>query len=127
MTSVSFDCPGTTPARGYQILLLSLLTRHRPLTDILYVCEVINSRTSVTKKLNLPEEVFSHPTDHLFLTCPSEFIGCVDGVVGVAARVASVQLPWLTSEVEPSPDLTNHITGLETMMSEMQQRVRGSI
>ncbi|XP_063329560.1 regulator of G-protein signaling 9-binding protein [Pelmatolapia mariae] len=49
--------------------------------------------------------------------------GCVDGVVGVAARVASVQLPWLTSEVEPSPDLTNHITGLETMMSEMQQRV----
>ncbi|XP_005753723.1 regulator of G-protein signaling 9-binding protein, partial [Pundamilia nyererei] len=66
---------------------------------------------------------FSHPPDHLFLTCPSEFIGCVDGVVGVAARVASVQLPWLTSEVEPSPDLTNHITGLETMMSEMQQRV----
>ncbi|XP_076740518.1 regulator of G-protein signaling 9-binding protein isoform X2 [Maylandia zebra] len=49
--------------------------------------------------------------------------GCVDGVVGVAVRVASVQLPWLTSEVEPSPDLTNHITGLETMMSEMQQRV----
>lgn len=48
-------------------------------------------------------------------------------MVGVAARVASVQLPWLTSEVEPSPDLTNHITGLETMMSEMQQRVRGSI
>ncbi|XP_059183920.1 regulator of G-protein signaling 9-binding protein [Centropristis striata] len=49
--------------------------------------------------------------------------GCIDGVVGVAARVASVQAPWLTLEEEPSPDLTNHITGLEIMLSEMQLRV----
>ncbi|XP_042371431.1 regulator of G-protein signaling 9-binding protein-like, partial [Plectropomus leopardus] len=49
--------------------------------------------------------------------------GCVDGVVGVAARVASVQAPWISLEDEPSPDLTNHIVGLETMLSEMQLRV----
>ncbi|XP_070708063.1 regulator of G-protein signaling 9-binding protein [Pempheris klunzingeri] len=49
--------------------------------------------------------------------------GCIDGVVGVAARVASVQAPWLTLEEEPSPDLTNHIAGLEAMLSEMQLRV----
>ncbi|XP_049437280.1 regulator of G-protein signaling 9-binding protein [Epinephelus fuscoguttatus] len=49
--------------------------------------------------------------------------GCIDGVVGVAARVASVQAPWLTLEEEPSPDLTSHIAGLETMLSEMQLRV----
>nr|XP_046241128.1 regulator of G-protein signaling 9-binding protein [Scatophagus argus] len=49
--------------------------------------------------------------------------GCVDGMVGVAARVASVQVPWLTLKEEPSPDLTNHIAGLEAMLSEMQLRV----
>ncbi|XP_069544045.1 regulator of G-protein signaling 9-binding protein [Brachyistius frenatus] len=49
--------------------------------------------------------------------------GCIDGVVGVAARVASVQVPWLTLEEEPNPDLTNHIRGLEAMLSEMQSRV----
>ncbi|XP_039652633.1 regulator of G-protein signaling 9-binding protein [Perca fluviatilis] len=49
--------------------------------------------------------------------------GCIDGVVGVAARVALVQAPWLTLEEEPSPDLTNHIAGLEAMLSEMQLRV----
>lgn len=48
----------------------------------------------------------------------------MDGVVGVAARVALVQVPWLTLEEEPSPDLTNHIAGLESMLSEMQLRVR---
>ncbi|XP_030277009.1 regulator of G-protein signaling 9-binding protein isoform X3 [Sparus aurata] len=50
--------------------------------------------------------------------------GCIDGIVGVAARVASVQAPWLTLEEEPSPDLSNHIAGLEIMLSEMQLRVR---
>ncbi|XP_074508088.1 regulator of G-protein signaling 9-binding protein [Sebastes fasciatus] len=49
--------------------------------------------------------------------------GCIDGVVGVAARVASVQAPWITLEEELSPDLINHIAGLEAMLSEMQLRV----
>ncbi|KAK5934726.1 hypothetical protein CgunFtcFv8_015095 [Champsocephalus gunnari] len=49
--------------------------------------------------------------------------GCMDGVVAVAARVASVQAPWLTMEEEQSPDLTNHIAELEAMLSEMQLRV----
>ncbi|KAK1901594.1 Regulator of G-protein signaling 9-binding protein [Dissostichus eleginoides] len=49
--------------------------------------------------------------------------GCMDGVVAVAARVASVQAPWLTMEEEQSPDLTNHIAELEAMQSEMQLRV----
>ncbi|XP_029990941.1 regulator of G-protein signaling 9-binding protein [Sphaeramia orbicularis] len=49
--------------------------------------------------------------------------GCLDGVVGVAARVASVQAPWLTLEEESIPDLTNHITGLEAILSDMQLRV----
>ncbi|XP_039972040.1 regulator of G-protein signaling 9-binding protein [Xiphias gladius] len=49
--------------------------------------------------------------------------GCIDGVVGVAARVALVQVPWLTLEEELSPDLTNHLAGLEAMLSEMQLRV----
>ncbi|XP_078105656.1 regulator of G-protein signaling 9-binding protein isoform X2 [Sander vitreus] len=49
--------------------------------------------------------------------------GCIDGVVGVASRVALVQAPWLTLEEEPSPDLTNHIAGLEAMLSEMQLKV----
>ncbi|KAI9514358.1 hypothetical protein NQZ68_034160 [Dissostichus eleginoides] len=47
----------------------------------------------------------------------------MDGVVAVAARVASVQAPWLTMEEEQSPDLTNHIAELEAMQSEMQLRV----
>lgn len=45
-------------------------------------------------------------------------------MVGVAARVASAQAPWLTLEEEPSPDLTNHIVGLEAMLTEIQLRVR---
>ncbi|XP_058488271.1 regulator of G-protein signaling 9-binding protein [Solea solea] len=49
--------------------------------------------------------------------------GCMDGVVGVAAQVALVQVPWLTLEEEPSPDLTCHISGLEDMLTEMQRRV----
>ncbi|XP_020513633.3 regulator of G-protein signaling 9-binding protein [Labrus bergylta] len=49
--------------------------------------------------------------------------GCIDGVVGVAARVASAQVPWLTLEEEPIPELADHIAGLETMLSEMQLRV----
>ncbi|XP_068578068.1 regulator of G-protein signaling 9-binding protein [Cebidichthys violaceus] len=49
--------------------------------------------------------------------------GCIDGVVGLAARVALIQVPWLTLEEVPSPDLTNHIAALEAMLSEMQMRV----
>ncbi|XP_047437819.1 regulator of G-protein signaling 9-binding protein isoform X2 [Mugil cephalus] len=49
--------------------------------------------------------------------------GCTDGVVGVTARVALVQVPWITLEEEPSLDLTNHIAGLEATLSEMQLRV----
>ncbi|XP_038149108.1 regulator of G-protein signaling 9-binding protein [Cyprinodon tularosa] len=49
--------------------------------------------------------------------------GCTDGLVGLAARVALVQIPWLVLEEEPSPDLTNHIAGLESLLSELQQRV----
>uniref|UniRef100_A0A3Q3LU92 Zgc:109913 n=1 Tax=Mastacembelus armatus TaxID=205130 RepID=A0A3Q3LU92_9TELE len=49
--------------------------------------------------------------------------GCIDGVVGVAARAAAVQVPWLTLKEELSPDLTNHITELEEMLSEMQLKV----
>ncbi|KAM4740419.1 regulator of G-protein signaling 9-binding protein [Anableps anableps] len=49
--------------------------------------------------------------------------GCADGLVGLAARVALVQIPWLVLEEEPSPDLTNHIAGLELLLSELQQRV----
>ncbi|KAM3849591.1 regulator of G-protein signaling 9-binding protein [Diretmus argenteus] len=49
--------------------------------------------------------------------------GCSDGVVGVAARAASVQTPWLTLEEEPSPNLTNHIAALEAMLREMQLKV----
>lgn len=52
--------------------------------------------------------------------CP----GCVDGLVGVAARVAWAQTPWLSVGDEPSPDLTNHIAGLESMLLEMQLRVK---
>ncbi|KAF7207454.1 regulator of G-protein signaling 9-binding protein isoform X2 [Nothobranchius furzeri] len=49
--------------------------------------------------------------------------GCMDGMVGMAARVALVQVPWLTLEEVPSPDLANHIAVLEAMLSEMQLRV----
>ncbi|XP_068172401.1 regulator of G-protein signaling 9-binding protein isoform X1 [Antennarius striatus] len=51
--------------------------------------------------------------------CP----GCIDGMVGVAARVASVQVPWLTAEEKPSPGLVGHIAALEAMLTEMQLRV----
>ncbi|KAM8913547.1 regulator of G-protein signaling 9-binding protein isoform 2-T2 [Spinachia spinachia] len=62
---------------------------------------------------------------HLLSDCDSDpsSAGCADGVVGVAARVASVQVPWLTLEEELCPDLTNHIAALEAMLSEMQLRV----
>ncbi|KAM3622519.1 uncharacterized protein V6R79_026103 [Siganus canaliculatus] len=50
--------------------------------------------------------------------------GCLDGVVGVAARVAAVQTPWIALADGPNPDLTSHISGLEAMLSEMQLRVR---
>uniref|UniRef100_A0A3Q3EIY8 Regulator of G-protein signaling 9-binding protein-like n=1 Tax=Labrus bergylta TaxID=56723 RepID=A0A3Q3EIY8_9LABR len=56
-------------------------------------------------------------------SCLSVSSGCIDGVVGVAARVASAQVPWLTLEEEPIPELADHIAGLETMLSEMQLRV----
>lgn len=46
--------------------------------------------------------------------------------MGVAAQVASIQVPWLTMEEEPSPDLANHIAGLEAMLSDLQLRVRPS-
>uniref|UniRef100_A0A3B3XRV0 Regulator of G protein signaling 9 binding protein n=1 Tax=Poecilia mexicana TaxID=48701 RepID=A0A3B3XRV0_9TELE len=49
--------------------------------------------------------------------------GCTDGPVGLAARVALVQIPWLVLEEEPSPDLTNHIARLEAQLGELQQRV----
>lgn len=60
----------------------------------------------------------------LSLSLPVLCTGCSDGVVGVAARVASVQMPWLSLEEEPSPDLTNHIAGLEAMLCDMQLKVR---
>ncbi|XP_075869448.1 regulator of G-protein signaling 9-binding protein isoform X3 [Nelusetta ayraudi] len=49
--------------------------------------------------------------------------GCVDGMVGVAARVAWAQTPWISLGEEQSPDLTNHIAGLESMLLELQLRV----
>ncbi|KAM4613109.1 regulator of G-protein signaling 9-binding protein [Polymixia lowei] len=49
--------------------------------------------------------------------------GSGDSVAGVAARAASVQTPWLSLEEEPNPDLTNHITGLEAMLRDMQLKV----
>lgn len=63
-------------------------------------------------------------------TCPllPDFLsvcpGCVDGLVGVAARVAWAQTPWISVGEEPSPDLANHIAGLESMLLELQLRVR---
>lgn len=47
-------------------------------------------------------------------------------MVGVVARVASVQVPWHTVEEPASADFTNHITVLEAMLAEMQRRVRGA-
>ncbi|MEQ2173045.1 hypothetical protein GOODEAATRI_027677 [Goodea atripinnis] len=52
-----------------------------------------------------------------------DLIGCTDGLVGLAARMALVQIPWLVLEEEPSPNLTDHIAGLESLLSELQQRV----
>lgn len=46
-------------------------------------------------------------------------------MVGVAARVASVQVPWPTVEEWPGLNFTNHITALEALLTEMQLRVRG--
>lgn len=50
--------------------------------------------------------------------------GCTDGMVGVAARLASVQVPWPTVGEWPGLDCTNHITALEALLAEMQLRVR---
>lgn len=52
--------------------------------------------------------------------------GCSDGVVGVAARVASVQVPWHNVDQSRSPgwDFSHHITALEAMLAEMELRVR---
>lgn len=55
--------------------------------------------------------------------------GCTDGMVGVVARVASAQVPWHTVEESSSSDFSSHITVLEAMLAELQQRVgksRGS-
>ncbi|CAL8336828.1 unnamed protein product [Merluccius merluccius] len=49
--------------------------------------------------------------------------GSCDSMAGVAARAASVQTPWITVEVEPSPELTNHIAGLEILLQDMQLKV----
>lgn len=62
---------------------------------------------------------------HFYLTsCLSVHPGCVDGLVGVAARVAWAQTPWISLGEEQSPDLTNHIAGLESMLLKLQLRVR---
>ena len=47
-------------------------------------------------------------------------------MAGVAACAASVQTPWITVEEEPSPGLTNHITGLEDLLQDMQLKVDSS-
>ncbi|CAL8336155.1 unnamed protein product [Lota lota] len=49
--------------------------------------------------------------------------GSCESMAGVAARAASVQTPWITVEEEPSPGLTNHITGLEILLQDMQLKV----
>ncbi|XP_054641387.1 regulator of G-protein signaling 9-binding protein isoform X2 [Dunckerocampus dactyliophorus] len=49
--------------------------------------------------------------------------GCLDGVVGVAARAASIQTPWPSLEEDQTPGLDQHIEGLETLLSDMQLRV----
>lgn len=46
--------------------------------------------------------------------------GCTDGMVGVLACVASVQVSWPPS----GGDFSSHITALEAMLAEMQVRVR---
>ena len=47
-------------------------------------------------------------------------------MAGVAARAASVQTPWIAVEEQPSPGLTNHITGLEELLQDMQLKVDSS-
>uniref|UniRef100_A0A3Q3DGZ3 Zgc:109913 n=2 Tax=Hippocampus comes TaxID=109280 RepID=A0A3Q3DGZ3_HIPCM len=52
--------------------------------------------------------------------------GCLDGVVGVATRAASVRMPWLASDVDDlhqESGLQEHLNSLEAMMSDMQLRV----
>ena len=49
--------------------------------------------------------------------------GVSDSVSGVAALAASVQTPWLTVQVEQSPDLKTHITQVDTLLKEMLQKV----
>ncbi|XP_077433742.1 regulator of G-protein signaling 9-binding protein isoform X2 [Vanacampus margaritifer] len=52
--------------------------------------------------------------------------GCLDGVVGVAARAASIQTPRLAADedaLHQEAGLQQHLNGLEAMMSDMQLRV----
>ncbi|KAG7270857.1 hypothetical protein CRUP_032246 [Coryphaenoides rupestris] len=49
--------------------------------------------------------------------------GSCDSMAGVAARSASVQTPWISTEEAPSPGLTNHIAGLEVLLQDMQLKV----
>ncbi|XP_077433740.1 regulator of G-protein signaling 9-binding protein isoform X1 [Vanacampus margaritifer] len=51
--------------------------------------------------------------------------GCLDGVVGVAARAASIQTPRLAADedaLHQEAGLQQHLNGLEAMMSDMQLR-----
>lgn len=88
--------------------------------------DILKNLHKFPKELSLRFEVLiahhhAWPSTPVFSA--SSLSGCVDGMVGLAARVALVQVPWLILEEEPSPDLTNHITGLETMLGEMQTKV----
>ncbi|XP_077386245.1 regulator of G-protein signaling 9-binding protein [Festucalex cinctus] len=52
--------------------------------------------------------------------------GCLDGVVGVAARAASVPTPRLAAdedELRQGEGLQQHLNRLEAMMSDMQLKV----
>ncbi|CAL1612933.1 unnamed protein product [Knipowitschia caucasica] len=49
--------------------------------------------------------------------------GCLDGVVGLAARVASVQAPWISLNEDPTPTLENHIQTLDQQLQQLQLRV----
>uniref|UniRef100_A0A8C6U2N6 Uncharacterized protein n=1 Tax=Neogobius melanostomus TaxID=47308 RepID=A0A8C6U2N6_9GOBI len=49
--------------------------------------------------------------------------GCVDGVVGLAARVASVQAPWISLDEDPAPNIQSHIRTLDHQLQNLQLRV----
>ncbi|XP_072318104.1 regulator of G-protein signaling 9-binding protein-like, partial [Eucyclogobius newberryi] len=48
--------------------------------------------------------------------------GCMDGVVGLAARVAAVQAPWISLDEDPTPNLQNHIRTLDHQLQHLQLR-----